>query len=223
MGNGPMESAAQSDGRPPSEGADSSTLAFVVSLEKLYGMEDILVVRLVLIEKADEHAMSDYAWSPGGRPQEGSTQFNSQTIYLVKKSDSQYCQVTEYEILNTEIRTQLFMHSYGYIQANVDFGNVRRYLEQGEMRRVDYLSVLGSEEYMRDALFLNVNDLKVNIKAPADIGDFKGLNQLLYRQFCILRLRNQPIPAPNKIRPGQAADRTPLNQIEAEPLPEEHE
>jgi hypothetical protein len=124
-----MESAAQSEGQLPSEGADSSTLAFVVSLEKLYGADDILVVRLVLIEKWDEHAMLDYSWNPDGRPQEGSTQFNSQTIYLVKKSDSLYCQVTEYEILNTEIRTQLFMHSYGYTQANVDFGNVRRYLE----------------------------------------------------------------------------------------------
>jgi len=110
-----MESAAQSEGQLPSEGADSSTLAFVVSLEKLYGADDILVVRLVLIEKWDEHAMLDYSWNPDGRPQEGSTQFNSQTIYLVKKSDSLYCQVTEYEILNTEIRTQLFMHSYGYI------------------------------------------------------------------------------------------------------------
>lgn len=93
---------------------------------------------------------------------------------------------------------------------------MRRYLEQGEIRRVNYLSVLGSEEYMRDAL-------NVNIKAPADIGDFKGLNQLLYRQFCILRLRNQLLPAPNKIRPGQASDRVPLNQIEVELLPDDHD
>ena len=100
------------------------------------------------------------------------------------KSDTQYCQVTEYEILNTEIRTQLFMHLYGYIQANVDFGNVWRYLKQGEVRRVNYLSLFGSEEYMRDAL-------NVNIKAPAEINDFKGLNQLVYRQFCIIWVRPQ--------------------------------
>ena len=115
LGNGPSRSAPKNNDHFSSEGVDSSTLAFVVSLEKLYGMEDILVVRLVLLEKWNENAMLDYSWTPEGRPQEGSTQFNSQTLYLVKKSDAQYCQVTEYEILNTEIRTQLFMHSYGYI------------------------------------------------------------------------------------------------------------
>jgi len=30
-------------------------------------------------------------------------------MYLVKKNNEQYCRVTEYEILNTEIRTLLFM------------------------------------------------------------------------------------------------------------------
>jgi len=80
-----------------------------------------------------------------------------------------YCRVTEYEILNTEIRTLLFMHSYGYIQANVDFGNVRRYLEQGENRRVNYLSMMGSDEFLKEAM-------NINIKHPAAIGDYKGLN-----------------------------------------------
>jgi hypothetical protein len=52
-------------------------LAYVVSLEKLYGTEDILVVRLVLIEKWDQNVMMEYSWNPDGRPQEGSTQFSS--------------------------------------------------------------------------------------------------------------------------------------------------
>jgi hypothetical protein len=66
MGNTPMELGTHSDA--PSEPIDSATLAFVVSLEKLYGMEDILVVRLVLIEKWDERAMPDYSYSPESRP-----------------------------------------------------------------------------------------------------------------------------------------------------------
>jgi len=33
--------------------SDDSTLAFVISLEKLYGMEEIIVVRAVIIEKWD--------------------------------------------------------------------------------------------------------------------------------------------------------------------------
>jgi hypothetical protein len=40
----------------------------VISLEKLYGMEDILVVRLVLIEKWNQNVMLDFSWSPEGRP-----------------------------------------------------------------------------------------------------------------------------------------------------------
>jgi hypothetical protein len=83
----------------------SSTLAFVISLEKIYGCEDIIVVRIVLIEKWDQLVMTEYSWSPEARPQAGGTQFNSETLYLVKKSDGLYCRVHEYEILNTEIRT----------------------------------------------------------------------------------------------------------------------
>ena len=98
------------DGSP-----DQSTLAFVISLEKLYGMEEIIVVRAIIIEKWDQNLMMDYSWNPENRPQEGATQFNSETLYLVKKNDKQYCRVLEYEILNTEVRTLLFMHSYGYI------------------------------------------------------------------------------------------------------------
>ena len=187
VGNSSPTKAATSnlDGSMPIQSeAEQSTLAYVVSLEKLYGMEDILVVRLVLIEKWDPNVMMEYSWNPEGRPQEGSTQFSSQTLYLVKKSDSMYCRVTEYEILNTEIRTLLFMHSYGYIQANVDFGNVRRYLEQGENRRANYLSVMGTDEFLKEAM-------NVNIRQPAAISDYKGLNQLIYRQFCIIRVRHR--------------------------------
>lgn len=122
----------------------------MVSLEKIYGLEDILVVRLVVIQKQDNEVMIEYSWSPEDRPQEGSTRYSSQTIYLMKKSDQNYCRVLEYEILNTEIRTQLFMHSYGYIQTHVDFGNIRRYLENGEQRRVNFLSALGNEELIKD-------------------------------------------------------------------------
>jgi len=108
------------------------SLAYVVSLEKIFGIEDICVIRLVHIEKADMQVMSEYSWNPEAKPQEGSTQFTSETMYLVKKADRLYCRVQDYEILNTEVRTQLFMHSYGYIQSSFDFGNVRRYMTSSE-------------------------------------------------------------------------------------------
>jgi hypothetical protein len=60
------------------------------------------------------------------------------------------------------------MHSYGYVQSNVDFGNVRRYLEIGENRRMNYLSMMGNDDFMREAM-------NVNIKNPAPMIDYKGL------------------------------------------------
>jgi hypothetical protein len=127
--------------------------------------------------------MMEYSWNPEGRAQEGATQFNSETLYLVKKNDKQYCRVLDYEILNTEVRTLLFMHSYGYIQTNVDFGNIRRYLEEGEYRRMNQLSMIGAEEFIRESI-------NINIQEPAEIDVYKGLNSLIFRQFCVIRVRS---------------------------------
>jgi hypothetical protein len=45
---------------------------------------------------------------------------------LVKKIGypSSYNRVKDFEILNTDIRTQLFKHTFGYNQQAIDFGNV---------------------------------------------------------------------------------------------------
>ena len=157
-----------------------SSLAYVISIEKMYGMQEILVVRLVHIEKFDSDAMSEYSWNPEGRPQEGSTQFTAETIYLVQKADRNFCRVTEYEILHTEARTLLFMHSYGYIRSISDFGNIRRFLEDGENRRVNYLSVLSQDQQV---------GLNANIQLPALKQNFKDLKQLLHRHFFKVRVR----------------------------------
>lgn len=37
-------------------------------MEKLYGQDNILVVRVVMIEKSDKEIMSQYIWDPEGRP-----------------------------------------------------------------------------------------------------------------------------------------------------------
>lgn len=147
----------------------SNTLALVVSIEKLYGAEDIIVVRLVVIQKADNHMMTEFYMDPEGRPRDGSTKFCAETLYLVRKSNGTYCRVREYELLNTEIRTQLFMHSYGYVASNSDFGNIRRYLEEGEQRRLSYLSSIGEDQ--NEAIRINMN---ANIQMPAPPIDFKG-------------------------------------------------
>ena len=90
--------------------------------------------------------MGEYDWQPGSVPTKGSTVFNSETFYLVRKSNGRYCRVEEYEILNTELRSQLFMHSYGYLQSTVDFGDLTRYLERVQEKRGGYLSLLGDNK-----------------------------------------------------------------------------
>lgn len=59
--------------------------------------------------------MPDFSFEPEGRPVEGSTQFFTETVYLVRKNEGSYCRIDEYELINTELRTLLFMHSYGYM------------------------------------------------------------------------------------------------------------
>jgi len=44
------------------------TLAYVVSLEKVYGSEDTVIVRLTHVEKVDNMLMSEYSWQPTARP-----------------------------------------------------------------------------------------------------------------------------------------------------------
>jgi hypothetical protein len=70
-------------------------------MEKLYGFEDVIVVRIVVIEKAKGDRMSEYQWQPAGPPSDGSTTFSSETFYLVRKLDQMYCRVKDYEILST--------------------------------------------------------------------------------------------------------------------------
>jgi hypothetical protein len=53
---------------------NDNTLAYVFSIEKLYGNEEVLVVRLVMIEKADQN-MSEYNIEPDGLPKYGTTAF----------------------------------------------------------------------------------------------------------------------------------------------------
>lgn len=48
------------------------------------------------------------------------------------------------------------MHSYGYLQSNLDFGNVRRYLERGEDRRNAYISMMSTDQFVKEAINANI-------------------------------------------------------------------
>jgi hypothetical protein len=76
------------------------------------------------------------------------------------------------------------MHSYGYIQSNVDFGNIRRYLENGEQRRINYLSSQGQEYHLKE-------QMSINIQEPAKIAKFTGTYYLIYRIFTTIRILNE--------------------------------
>lgn len=89
--------------------------------------------------------MEEFNWRPEKAPMSGSTVFASETFFLVQKSASQFCRVQDFEILNTEIRSQLFMHSYGYLQTAVNFGNLATYLDRFAHTKAKYMSLLGSD------------------------------------------------------------------------------
>jgi hypothetical protein len=83
------------------------------SVEKIFNLEHLLI-RVVSIEVTDKNQMTSYIWDPSGSPAPSATSFNSKSIYLVKKSNRVYQRMDEFELLNTEIRSLMFMHSYGF-------------------------------------------------------------------------------------------------------------
>lgn len=70
--------------------------------------------------------MSQFQWMPEGAPQLSSTAYSGEIIYLTKKAGEKhlYCRVHDFDILDTEVRAQLFAHAFGYRQKNVDFGTL---------------------------------------------------------------------------------------------------
>jgi hypothetical protein len=104
---------------------DQQSLAFVVSFEKLFN-SDALVIRIANISKYDPLVMTSFKWDPKAPSGSGvgSITHEEKTIYLVKKNNGRYSRVNNYEVLNTEIRSLLFKHSYGYDLTLVDFGRL---------------------------------------------------------------------------------------------------
>jgi len=70
--------------------------------------------------------MSNFDWDPDSAPQINSTYSSGEVIYLTKKTGEplEYCRITDFEILNTEVRAQLFSHAFGYDLKNTEFGLV---------------------------------------------------------------------------------------------------
>jgi len=101
-----------------------SALAYVISIEKVIGRDDAIIVRLVSIQRKYADDMDDFEWKPHMQPNLSSTDFSCDVLFLVKKIGEPfaYTRVTEYEILNTEARAQLFSHAFGFKQKAFDFG-----------------------------------------------------------------------------------------------------
>lgn len=101
-----------------------SALAYVISIEKLFGRKDAIIVRLVSIQRRFAEDMGDFQWKPDLTPNLSSTDFSCEVLYLVKKIGEPfaYTRVTDYEILSTEARAQIFSHAFGFKQKAFDFG-----------------------------------------------------------------------------------------------------
>ncbi|CDW86114.1 UNKNOWN [Stylonychia lemnae] len=102
---------------------DTLIEGFIFALERIYGLDSI-VIKIVAISKYDNQRMENFQWNPNQQHQFGSLIFTEQLIYLQKISNNKYIKLNEYEILSTEIRTLLFMYSYGYESYLKDFGRL---------------------------------------------------------------------------------------------------
>ena len=78
---------------PPNEFKQGSldtfkALAYVVSLEKLIGMEDVVLIRISSIQRRFAEDMDKFRWMPDQIPNLESTSYVSDVIYLVRKVGS---------------------------------------------------------------------------------------------------------------------------------------
>ena len=110
--------------------AINRVLAYACSFERLYNSEHF-VIRIAEVKPYHADSMPEFQWDPQGAPQHGSLHHTEQTIYLVRKNNLEYLRLSQYEILNTEIRSLLFKHAYGYDLALLDFGKLQA-LQSGQ-------------------------------------------------------------------------------------------
>ena len=108
------------------EETEHGVVAYVFSFERIYS-SDNLVLRVIELSKYDPVGMISFRWDPLGKvgSSNGSVIHRELTIYLVKKNNGVYLRLQHFEVLNTEIRSLLFKHSYGYDLAIVDFGKLQ--------------------------------------------------------------------------------------------------
>ncbi len=80
------------------------------------GSEESIVIKLSSIQKKFADQMKSFKWQGEGSPNLASTRSVQKVIYLACKigEPTKYCQVKDFEILNTEVRAQLFAHAFGY-------------------------------------------------------------------------------------------------------------
>jgi len=110
-------------------------VAYVVSFEKLY-QSDNLVIRVIELHKYDPLGMSTFYWDPMSKAGSsyGSLVHDELTVYLIKKNNGVYLRLTKFEVLNTEIRSLLFRHSYGYDMSVVDFGRLQTVAKESTIK-----------------------------------------------------------------------------------------
>jgi hypothetical protein len=85
-------------------------------MEKIYGRHDVIVVKVTSLQRKFAEEMSEFEWEPQKGTTVGSTCHSEEVFYLVEKLGDPrvYSRVRDFEILNTEVRTKLFEHSFGY-------------------------------------------------------------------------------------------------------------
>ena len=68
--------------------------------------------------------MGEFHWNSDLSPNMTSTDYSSEVMYLIKKIGEPfaYTRASEFEIMNSEARAQLFSHAFGYKQKAFDFG-----------------------------------------------------------------------------------------------------
>lgn len=102
----------------PDLGDKNQAIAYIISMEKIFGStdEENVLVKISSLQKMYSDRMHQFKWHGEGPPNIASTKAVSESIFLTKKTGepNKFCQVRDFDILNTEVRAQLFSHAFGY-------------------------------------------------------------------------------------------------------------
>ena len=131
-----------------------------------------------------------------------STKSVTEVIFLTKKAGEpkSFCRVKNFDILNTEVRAQLFSHAFGYEQLAADFGDLSTQAADSQSLSPRDTPMMAEYDYERRR-----GSRKGRLVLPTPIEVDKQHVTLILRKFTIVRFRTLDEESGEEVEESQYA------------------